>query len=141
MGLLFFLAGYFTVPSLDRKGPKEFLKDRLIKLGIPIIVFATFVQPIVDYVIALNQGFEGSFLSYIFKDLPFGLGPLWFVMALLMFAGGYVIWQLLSLRQPRVYRFPKKHVIFAFGLLIGAITFAVRIVFPEGWAVPVLAFQ
>jgi surface polysaccharide O-acyltransferase-like enzyme len=25
--------------------------------------------------------------------------------------------------------------------LIGAITFAVRIVFPEGWAVPVLAFQ
>jgi glucan biosynthesis protein C len=26
MGLLFFLAGYFTVPSFDRKGPKQFLK-------------------------------------------------------------------------------------------------------------------
>jgi glucan biosynthesis protein C len=141
MGLLFFLAGYFTVPSFDRKGPKQFLKDRLIRLGIPIVVFAIFVQPVVEYAIASFQGFKGTFLSYVLRYLPFGLGPLWFVMALLLFAGGYVIWRLFSSRLPKVYPFPAKRVIFASGLLIGAITFAVRIVFPEGWAVPVLAFQ
>ena len=141
MGLLFFLSGYFTVPSFNRKGPKKFLKDRLIRLGIPIIVFAILVQPVVVYAVALSQGFEGSFLSYVSTYLPFGLGPLWFVLALLMFEAGYVIWHIQSQKQPRVYPFPAKRVIFAFGLLIGAITFAVRIVYPEGWAVPVIAFQ
>lgn len=141
MGLLFFLAGYFTVPSFERKGPKQFLKDRLIRLGIPIIIFAIFVEPVVEYALASFQGFSGSFLSFVLKYLPFGLGPLWFVMALLMFEAGYVIWRSFSSRQPKVYGFPRKRVIFAFGLLIGIITFGGRIFFPEGWAIPILEFQ
>jgi glucan biosynthesis protein C len=141
MGLLFFLAGYFTPPSFDRKGPKRFLKDRLIRLGIPIIFFAIFIEPVVDYAVALSSGFKGSFLSYVSRYLPFGLGPLWFVLALLLFETAYVIWRIFSSEPSKVYPFPTKRVIFAFGLLIGAITFATRIVFPVGWSVPVLAFQ
>jgi hypothetical protein len=140
MGLLFFLAGYFTPPSFDRKGPKRFLKDRLIRLGIPLIIFAIFVEPVVDYGVALSMGFQGSFLSYLSTYLPFGLGPLWFVLALLVFDVAYVIWRIFSSKPSKIYSFPKKRVIFAFGLLIGIITFAVRIVFPIDWSVPVLAF-
>jgi Acyltransferase family len=140
MGLLFFFAGYFTPPSFDRKGPKRFLKDRLIRLGIPIIIFAIFVQPVVDYAVALSSGFKGSFLSYVSSYLPFGLGPLWFVLALLLFETAYATWRIFSSKPSKVYPFPAKRVIFAFGLLIGAITFAVRIVFPVDWSVPVLAF-
>ena len=140
MGLLFFLAAYFTPPSFDRKGPRRFLKDRLIRLGIPIIFFAIFVEPVVDYAVALSSGFQGSFLSYVYEYLPFGLGPLWFVLALLLFDTAYVIWRIFSSKPSKVYPFPTKRVIFAFGLLIGAITFATRIVFPADWSVPVLAF-
>jgi len=140
MGLLFFLAGYFTPPSFDRKGPKRFLRDRLIRFGIPLIIFAIFVEPVVDYGVALSMGFQGSFLSYLSTYLPFGLGPLWFVLALLVFDVAYVIWRIFSSKPSKNYSFPKKRVIFAFGLLIGIITFAVRIVFPIDWSVPVLAF-
>ncbi len=140
MGLLFFFAGYFTPSSFDRKGPKEFLKDRLIRLGIPIIIFAIFVEPVVDYAVALSSGFNGSFLSYVSTYLPFGLGPLWFVLALLLFDTAYVIWRIFSSNPSKVYAFPTKRIIFAYGLLIGAITFATRIVFPIDWSVPVLAF-
>ncbi len=140
MGLLFFLAGYFTPPSFDRKGPRRFLKDRLIRLGIPLIIFAIFIEPVVDYAVALSSGFNGSFLSYMSTYLPFGLGPLWFILALLLFDTAYAIWRTFSSKPSKVYSFPTKRTIFALGLLIGAITFALRIVFPVDWSVPVLAF-
>ncbi len=39
MGCLFLISGYFTPGSYDRKGPKRFPKDRLLHLGIPLLVF------------------------------------------------------------------------------------------------------
>jgi glucans biosynthesis protein C len=39
MGLLFLISGYFSPQSLDRKGPARFVRDRLIRLGIPLVVF------------------------------------------------------------------------------------------------------
>jgi peptidoglycan/LPS O-acetylase OafA/YrhL len=35
MGLFFLLAGYFTPGSYDREGGASFVRDRLIRLGIP----------------------------------------------------------------------------------------------------------
>ncbi|MCP4260915.1 MAG: acyltransferase family protein [Planctomycetes bacterium] len=35
MGFLFMISGYFTPGSYDRKGPRRFFKDRLLRLGIP----------------------------------------------------------------------------------------------------------
>jgi fucose 4-O-acetylase-like acetyltransferase len=34
MGLLFLISGYFSPGSLERKGVRRFVKDRLIRLGI-----------------------------------------------------------------------------------------------------------
>jgi surface polysaccharide O-acyltransferase-like enzyme len=141
MGLLFFLAGYFTPPSFERKGPKQFLKDRIIRLGIPMAIYAIFVSPVVYYVVALSEGYIGSFLGYVQTYLPFGLGPLWFVLALFLFDAGYALWRSFSKKRFRAYSFPTKRVIVGFGLLIGIITFAVRIFVPEGWQVPLIDFQ
>ena len=33
MGAFFLIAGYFTPGSYDRKGPRSFLRDRLVRLG------------------------------------------------------------------------------------------------------------
>ena len=35
MGFFFLIAGYFTCGSYDRKGPRSFLRDRLVRLGFP----------------------------------------------------------------------------------------------------------
>jgi glucan biosynthesis protein C len=141
MGLLFFLSGYLTPPSFARKGSKQFLRDRLIRLGIPIVIFTVFVSPVVNYAVASINGYSGSFLVFIQTYLPFGLGPLWFVLALLMFDGGYALWRLFFAKPWTAYSFPTKRIIVGIGLLIGVITFAVRVFFPEGWAVPLIDFQ
>ena len=106
-----------------------------------MVVFTVFVSPVVYYAIALSEGYRGSFLGFVQTYLPFGLGPLWFVFALLLFGAGYALWQVFSTKHSIVYSFPSKRVIVSLGLLIGAITFAVRIFFPEGWAVPLIDFQ
>ncbi len=141
MGLLFFLSGYFTPPSFERKGPKQFLRNRLTRLGIPIIIFTVIVSPIVNYAVALSGGYNGSFLGFVQTYLPFGLGPLWFILALLVFDVGYALWQVFSTKRPSAHSFPSTRVILGLGLLIGAITFAVRIFIPVGWAVPLIDFQ
>jgi len=46
MGLFFFLSGYFTPASYDRKGAGVFLKDRLLRLGVPLLVFAFVLGPV-----------------------------------------------------------------------------------------------
>jgi len=43
MSAFFLLAGYFTPRSLDRKGRASFIKDRLIRLGIPLLLFTTII--------------------------------------------------------------------------------------------------
>ncbi|MGA2680253.1 MAG: acyltransferase family protein [Candidatus Bathyarchaeia archaeon] len=142
MGLLFLLAGYFTPPAYDRKGSKKFLKDRLTRLGIPILVFVGLIEPAVDYVVALTNGsFHGSFLSYYGKYIFFGYGILWFILALLLFAFAYSGWRHFQPKPTAARPFPKNAVILAFALLLGAASFAVRLVFPIGYYSLMFSFQ
>ena len=46
MGFFFLLAGYFTPASLDRKGYRQFILDRFIRLGIPILAFDFSLAPL-----------------------------------------------------------------------------------------------
>lgn len=46
MGAFFLLAGYFIPGSYDRKGTGPFIKDRLIRLGIPMLVFYFVLNPL-----------------------------------------------------------------------------------------------
>jgi len=47
MGFFFLIAGYFTPGSYDRKGPRSFLRDRLLRLGIPLLLYGLVLQPLV----------------------------------------------------------------------------------------------
>jgi hypothetical protein len=44
MGLFFLIAGYFVPKALDRKGPVQFLKDRLVRLGIPLVAYSFLIR-------------------------------------------------------------------------------------------------
>ena len=50
MSILFFIAGYFALPSLQKRGRGEFVKDKFKQLGIPWLVITTLVLPVLDYI-------------------------------------------------------------------------------------------
>jgi glucans biosynthesis protein C len=52
MGILFFFGGYFAAESLARKGSLQFIKDRLLRLGLPLLVYVFAIDPLMLYYIA-----------------------------------------------------------------------------------------
>ena len=98
MGVLFFLAGYVTPGSFDRKGPASFLKERLLRLGIPLVFSLFVLNPVssVGYYL-MPEFITGITTPLTWQEYPkmIGLGPLWFVAMLLFFGFGYAAWRLL----------------------------------------------
>ena len=150
MGFLFLISGYFTAVSYDRKGPRRFLRDRLLRLGIPLLCYDFFIQPLLAYPL-MQVGaleFDGSyreFLTMYYSSFHIGTGPLWFVEALLIFAVFYVLWRVLvrSTVSPGQSdsKIPGYITISIFALALGAVTFVVRIWLPIGWAFGPLNLQ
>src|SRR6202166_1568058 len=54
MAMFFFLSGLFVWPSLAHKSPQVFLRDRLLRLGLPLAIAAFTIIPIAYYAIALR---------------------------------------------------------------------------------------
>jgi len=140
MGFFFLLAGYFTPSSYDRKGPIRFLWDRLLRLGIPLAAFSFLFDPLLKAIQAVgvwNPGspFGQAYLHHL-QDLTFNPGPLWFVTALLIFGFAYALlrWGADAFgRRPReTFGRLAPQWILVFGLLLGVITFLVRIPYPSG---------
>jgi glucan biosynthesis protein C len=134
MGLYFLISAYFTPGSLERKGATLYFKDRIIRLGIPLMIFVLVFDPIMQYGVALAKGFSGSFLSFLsdfFSNYSIiGSGPLWFVEALLIFSAAYLLWCRFT-KFPTVQRkFPSNFAIVLFALILGLVTFTVRIWIP-----------
>lgn len=78
MGLFFLIAGYFVPPSLVRKGDGPFVRDRLLRLGIPLALYVFVINGFVTRIGGQQQGW------------PLSPGPLWFVEILLLFTLVYV---------------------------------------------------
>jgi acyltransferase-like protein len=87
MSLMFLLSGLFVWPSLTRKKDWGFLRDRLIRLGVPYIFGIAVVVPIGAYPIYRLTAIDPSVAAYLhaFMALPFWPnGPLWFLWQLLV---------------------------------------------------------
>lgn len=88
MAMFFFLSGLFTWPGIARKAPSVFLRDRLLRLGLPFVIAALTVIPLAYYAIALRQEPELTFAAFWWKTVtlgPWPSGPVWFVWVLLAF--------------------------------------------------------
>ena len=70
MGLFFFIAGYFVPRSYDKQGIWVFVKKKLLRLGIPVVLVT-------------------ALLSYITGQLE--VGHLWYVESLLLFCLVYAL--------------------------------------------------
>jgi len=138
MGLFLLISAYFVPGSYDRKGAGRFLKDRLIRLGIPLALYSWVISPLFvwsfsyrDTGLSFWRYFPGQ---YFRTTAAIGHGPLWFVEVLLIFSLVYVVWRLATRSrppQPSVEApFPANGTIALFALLLGIVTFLVRLVFP-----------
>jgi surface polysaccharide O-acyltransferase-like enzyme len=145
MAMFFMISAFFMVPSLERKGTKQFLKDRLVRLGIPLLVYYFFLNPLTIYILLkFRDGRDENLLYFLSDPRYYGFGPMWFVEALLIFTLVYAVFQYFH-RKEHLNR-PKKRppgvvaiIMFAIGL--GALTFLVRIWLPVGWAFEPMNFQ
>ena len=86
MSLMFLLSGLFVYPSLARKKNWGFVRDRLLRLGVPFLFGVIVLTPIAEYpayaVTAPEPGIADYFRTYI--ALPFlPNGQLWFLWQLL----------------------------------------------------------
>ncbi|WP_371141276.1 acyltransferase family protein [Burkholderia cepacia] len=140
MGLFFFLAGYYTSPSIDRKGAARFLADRFIRLGLPLLVYGFVIGPAT---IALAQSGGGhpfaDTLGRLWRKGTFENGPMWFAEALLMFSAAAALWHIAFRRtvacdtnRPDRNPFPSDRTLAAAALLTGIAALALRSRWPVG---------
>jgi hypothetical protein len=91
MGLFFLIAGSLTPGAIARHGADGFLRERLMRLGAPLLVFILTLGPIT---VALAETAHGrpflATLGWLARRGAIIVGPLWFVEALLIFCAAYV---------------------------------------------------
>ena len=143
LSFFYLVSGYFLPGSFDRKGPRKFLKDRLIRLGIPLLFYIVIIAPLISYlVVTLAMGKDVSFsqiVSVFIKNRKIFVGPLWFVEGLLIFSIIYFLFRIFKDRfipnvsfNPFENTFPTNWAIVLSIIAIALGTFAVRLKFPVG---------
>jgi fucose 4-O-acetylase-like acetyltransferase len=95
LGPLFLVAGWFSARSLARKGAGAFARARLLRLGVPLIVFILLIDRLAAYLGDLGYGYRPSLAPYWGVPPryggPYAVGSLWFVAALLAFSLAYAV--------------------------------------------------
>jgi glucans biosynthesis protein C len=131
MGLLFLVAGLVTPQSLSRKGPSRFARDRLVRLGVPLLIFVAVVDLLLDFVGYRGEAGDRGLASFLplWWRYDADLSVMWFVAVLLAFSLGYA---LLRAVRPAARRggvlTPTPLVMTAFGVAVGS--FVVRLQWP-----------
>ena len=143
LSFFYMLSGYFVPGSCDKKGPAKFIKDRLIRLGIPLLVYTTLIATFIDFMIVnFARGEMVSIfhiVSYKIQHPHWVIGPLWFVEGLLVFSIIYAVLRIITKFSFKPFKdtFPSNSAILISIIAIAAVTFLVRIRFSVGYEVHV----
>jgi len=122
------ISAYFVPSSLERKGANKFMKDRFVKLGVPILIFMIGIFPVMGYLL------EGK------PSITFG--HLWFLALLLIFSAVYTAYWLVKKPSSKAKRpFPGNAAIAAFAAAMALMTFVVAIWSPENRWMPLGLFE
>ncbi len=151
MGAFFLLAGYFTPGSFDRKGSGSYLKDRLLRLGVPLALFFFILNPLSSVGFYLMPAELTGITTPLSLEALYpesvGLGPLWFVAMLLILCFGYTLWRWLTKSRSASpadrSTSPSYFGIGFFVLVLAGMSFLIRMVVPIGEEVrgfPTLAY-
>lgn len=129
MGFFFFISAYFLDSSVARHGAWGVIQNRLVRLGIPILIFVVFVFGSIGYAV---YGEGVGYFEFLYLYIARGnaeFGHLWFIAHLLVYV---VLYVLLRGIFPIIGSFgagsdaPGHFAIIAYVLLIGAVLAVVR---------------
>ena len=88
MLIMFFLAGYFTYASLAKRGAGVFLRDKLVRIGIPWVFGALVLAPPTAYMIYYSRRLPMSLWTFWATDFwgkAFQQSVYWYLGVLLLF--------------------------------------------------------
>jgi glucans biosynthesis protein C len=138
MALFFLISAYFLPASLDRKGTRKYVTDRLVRLGLPTLFFLFLVFPLFGYV---TDGDGQSFTGFLqnsyfnFTDGLFTFGHTWFLGMLLLFSGAYAVYRIARPAaggDKPLIKAPGNVAILGFAALLTLALFAIRTVSAPG---------
>ncbi|MGW6447579.1 acyltransferase family protein [Lentzea sp. NPDC055074] len=125
MGTFYFMAGIFTPGSIERKGRRRFVTERLFRLGLPWVVSALVVWPTFVWLAYNGAGRDVSWWQAFTDRRPFlDSGSLWFVGVLLIFSIG------IALAPPIRERAITPRTVVGMTVIVAGTTFLTRLVFP-----------
>jgi len=108
MQILFFIAGFFAYSSLEKYGAGRFMRQKLIRLGLPWLFAVVFLAPLVTYLIPVTRGNPKPYLQFWATDF---WGPYyqqsvyWFLgILLLLFAALAVLYH----NEPSMRDIPRR---------------------------------
>lgn len=140
MGMFFFISAFFTAASIKRKTTGKFIRDRLVRLGIPLIVFYFILNPLTNYLhLAVIKNEPYSFFDLLMNPRAWGFGPMWFVETLLIFTFTYLLFRKLKWKIRMNFPGTKKIVVAA--IFVGLAQYIIRIWLPVGWSLPNTGLQ
>ena len=140
MGLLFGIAGVFAAGAVERKGPAGFMRERLFRLGAPLLLWLVLLGPLTQYYVAgirHPHGFVPFWLERVGSGAFIGeSGPLWFCLVLLVFSAVFAAWRVVRAVSPRAPGPPPGvRAVLGFVAVMAAVTFAVGLEVPPGTVV------
>ncbi|MGE4543269.1 MAG: acyltransferase family protein [Pedobacter sp.] len=72
MPIMFFIAGFFALRTIRKKGVWPFIRSKLTRIGIPLLVGATIIVPIIGYIYeyfrstdSASSGYAAYWISYL----------------------------------------------------------------------------
>ena len=128
IGTFFFLSGLFAPGSITRHGPGEFLRQRLVRLGLPWLLFTLLIWPVLMWFAYRSAGHRIPIWQALQARQPFlDSGPLWFIQILLYVSVFHALWVWRGYgRELR----PQAISLVLTAACIAAASFAVRLWFP-----------
>lgn len=88
MALMFLLSGLFVWPALKRKGAAAYVRDRVVRLGVPFVFAAGLLAPLAYHATWMQMGTPGGWSGFWAVWTKPGIwtsGPAWFLWVLLSF--------------------------------------------------------
>ncbi|MEW6059521.1 MAG: acyltransferase family protein, partial [Actinomycetota bacterium] len=109
MPALFFVAGYFALPSLQRRGPGGFVREKIVRLGIPWVIGVVFLAPPAAYMIYVSRDVPMGYLEFWKTDFwgPMFQQSVYWFLGVLFFGFLLVAWMWGSQPEPVRAREPR----------------------------------
>lgn len=99
MGFYFFISGYFIYFSLKQKSKIKLIRERLIKLGLPLLFFMLIIFTPLHFILSDGKTNYVRFaFDLYFNQPPLSLGHLWFVASLLVYFFIYLLLNKLEIK-------------------------------------------